>query len=144
MPSVLVVSYLIILWLMMPKFSEYEKERYVLYLFPIIIPFGLNYIYLYISKHTHYYAIKKYLLYCIYSSVIIYFTFTVIYSFDAINYLFSLNKKNWHKATWYYNDYDWINNNIELSHDKVILVITDAQQTYYLRKKYINGDSLSA
>ena len=87
---------------------------------------------------------KKYIKYCILVTVSIYFPFTVVYSYDAIKYLITYDKESWHRATWYYEDYEWINKNIELNNESVILVIASAQQTYYLRKKYINGDSLSA
>ena len=143
-PAVIVTSYIIILWLMMPRFSESEKTRYILYLFPIIIPFGLSYIDQIVSKSTKYIKVKKYIKLCVLMTVLIYFPFTVVYSYEAIKYLVTYDKISWHRATWYYDDYQWINKNIELNNGNVILVISSSQQTYYLRKKYINGDFLSA
>ena len=143
MPAIIVVSYIIILWLMMPKFSESEKTRYILYLFPVMIPFGMSYVHDIIVKNSKYLK-KKYIKYCVLFTVSIYFPFTVVYSYDAIKYLITYDKESWHRATWYYEDYEWINKNIELNNESVILVIASSQQTYYLRKKYINGDFLSA
>ena len=144
MPAVIVVSYVMILWLMMPNFAESEKERYILYLFPVIIPFGLSYVDQLITKNTKYIKIKKYIKYCVLTSVLIYLPFTVVYSYDAIKYLVTYDKENWHRATWYYEDYQWISKNIVLNDENVILVISHVQQTYYLRKKYINGGAFSA
>ena len=137
MPAVIVVSYLMILWLMMPNFAESEKERYVLYLFPVIIPFGLSYVNELVAKNIKYIKIKKYIKYCVLTSVLIYLPFTVVYSYDAIKYLVTYDKENWHRATWYYEDYQWINKNIVLNDENVILVISHVQQTYYLRKTYL-------
>ena len=143
MPAVIVVSYIIILWLMMPKFAESEKQRYILYLFPVMIPFGMSYVHDIIIKNSKYLK-KKYIKYCVLASVLIYLPFTVVYSYDAIKYLVTYDKENWHRATWYYEDYQWINKNIVLNDENVILVISHVQQTYYLRKKYINGGVFSA
>ena len=144
MPAVIVVSYVMILWLMMPNFAESEKERYILYLFPVIIPFGLSYVNELVTKNIKYIKIKKYIKYCVLTSVLIYLPFTVVYSYDAIKYLVTYDKENWHRATWYYEDYQWISKNIVLNDENVILVISHVQQTYYLRKKYINGGAFSA
>ena len=54
MPAIIVISYTIILWLMMPNFAESQKERYILYLFPVIIPFGLSYINELVTKNIKY------------------------------------------------------------------------------------------
>ena len=65
------------------------------------------------------------------------------YSKDSLQYLVSKNKNLWHKHTWYYGDYKWINENITLKNNEKIMVFSSAQLTYYLRKKYINIDPLS-
>ena len=129
---------------MMPNFAESQKERYILYLFPVMIPFGLSNINELVTKNIKYIKIKKYIKYCVLTSVLIYLPFTVVYSYDAIKYLVTYDKENWHRATWYYEDYQWINKNIVLNDENVILVISHVQQTYYLQKKYINGGAFSA
>ena len=53
------------------------------------------------------------------------------------------DKMRWHKYTWYYEDYNWINNNIVLNDEQQIMVYSYNQQTNYLRKRYINIDHLS-
>ena len=108
-----------------------------------MIPFGMSYVHDIIVKNSKYLK-KKYIKYCVLFTVSIYFPFTVVYSYDAIKYLITYDKDNWHRATWYYGDYQWINHNIQLNNENIILVIARSQHTYYLRKKYINGDSLSA
>ena len=60
-----------------------------------------------------------------------------------MQYLITNDKFNWHRDTWYYNEYNWINNNIGLNGEQQIMVYAYNQQTYYLRKKYINIDPLS-
>lgn len=144
MPQVLVVSYLFILWLMLPEFGYSEKERYVEYLFPIIVPLGVYNAYNIIIRQRYIEAIKRVLKTGITSVVFIYFSFTVFYSRDAFSYLITHDKNYWHRATWYYSDYEWINKNIQLDENGNILVYSCMQQTYYLRKPYVNADTLSA
>ena len=73
----------------------------------------------------------------------IYFAFNLFYAKDSIKYLIFNDKIQWHKYTWYYEDYNWINNNIVLNDDQQIMVYSSQQQTNYLRKRYINIDPLS-
>ena len=69
--------------------------------------------------------------------------FNLYYSKDSLAYVIFNDKNQWHKHTWYYEDYTWINNNIVLNHNQQIMVYAYHQQTNYLRKRYINIDSLS-
>ena len=142
MPLVIVFSYFLFLWIMMPKFGESEKERYVLYLFPIIIPYGVIGFARQITKYKH--RLKTPILYLIILiPTFIYFTFNVFYSKDSLHYIVFKNKDSWHKHTWYYGDYKWINENITLKNGEIIMVYSTVQLTSYLRKKYINIDPLS-
>lgn len=142
MPLVIVFSYFLFLWVMMPRFGESEKERYVLYLFPIIIPYGVIGFSRQITKYKHF--LKRPILFLIIViPTIIYFSFNVFYAKDSLHYIVFNNKNSWHKHTWYYSDYKWINENITLKNDEKIMVYSAAQLTYYLRKKYINIDPLS-
>ena len=142
MPLIIVSSYVFILWIMMPKFGESEKERYFLYLFPILIPFGVigfNNIFNLRFNFNH----KKTLRFILIVPFSIYFAFNLYYSKDSIHYLIVRDLEKWHKHTWYYNDYQWINNNISLNLGQQIMVSSSNQLTYYLRKRYINIDQLS-
>ena len=142
MPLVIVFSYFLFLWMMMPRFGENEKERYVLYLMPIIIPFGVIGFTQLITKYKH--TLKKPLLFLIVAiPTVIYFSFNVFYAKDSLYYAVFKNNKLWHKHTWYYDEYNWINENITLNDDEQIMVYSSVQVTYYLRKKYINIDSFS-
>lgn len=142
MPAIIVFSYVFLLWIMMPRFGESEKQRYFIYLFPIIIPFGIfgisntlkNKIFIIKSK------IMKTFLIIPFS---IYFLFNLYYSKDSLAYLIYNDNNQWHKHTWYYDDYVWINNNLVLNDDQQIMVYSYNQQTNYLRKRYINIDPLS-
>ncbi|BCB96297.1 hypothetical protein JZK55_12190 [Dissulfurispira thermophila] len=144
MPVLIASSYLFILWLMMPQFAVDEKERYVLYLLPIVLPFGIANIYEKFTKYKYGEKLKQFFEVVVIMTFFLYFTFTFVYSYDAFKYLLTYDKKVWHRATWYYEDYDWINKNIELKDSEKILVIVANQQTYYLKKPYVNGDALSA
>ena len=142
MPSVIVSSYFLFLWIMMPRFGESEKERYILYLFPIIIPYGLIGFTQLITKFRH--TLKEPLLFLIVGiPTLLYFSFNVYYAKDSLYYAIFENKKLWHKHTWYYNEYNWINENITLNNQDQIMVYSRAQVTSYLRKRYINIDELS-
>ncbi len=142
LPAIFVVTYFFILWLMMPQFAESQKERYVLYLFPIIIPFGVSRIhdFLFLSPERR----KKFFSALVAFISFIYLSFTAVYSYDAFRYIFTLDKKTWHRATWYYEDYEWMNRNILLDPSEKILVVVSNQQTYYLKKPYLNADCASA
>jgi hypothetical protein len=141
-PIIFVLSYLIILFIMMPRFSENEKERYILYLFPIIIPFGIigfsNYFNKYMSKY-----IRKILYVVVLFPSAVYLIFNIYYAKDAIQYLIYNDDNKWHKHTWYFNEYQWMNKNIELKKFQQFMLNVSAQTTYYLKHKYINIDSLS-
>jgi hypothetical protein len=144
MPAVIVTTYLLILWLMMPDFSTNEKQRYVLYLFPLMIPLGVAKIYELLSSFRSGEKYKRVFEGAVILSLFIYSAFTLVYSYDSLRYAVTHDKARWHRATWYYKDYDWINRNVSLGDREKILVIASAQQTYYLRMPYLNGDSLSA
>jgi hypothetical protein len=143
-PALLVSTYFVILWLMMPDFATSQKERYILYLFPIMIPLGVTKIYDILSSFRSHEKYKRLFEAAVVISILIYSVFTVVYSYDAFGYFVTHDKAKWHRATWYYKDYDWINQNISLDDGDKILVIASAQQTYYLRKPYLNADRLSA
>lgn len=70
-------------------------------------------------------------------------SFNIFYSKDAIAYVVLQDKEQWHKHTWYYKEYKWINNNVKLNNDEKILVNVSGQTTFYLKKKYINSDHAS-
>jgi len=129
---------------MMPDFATSEKERYVLYLLPIIIPLGVSKIYNMLSSFSNGEKCKRIFEITVFGSILIYSVFTFVYSYDSFRYTFTGDKDRWHRATWYYKDYDWINRNISLDEGETILVMVRAQQTYYLKKPYINADRLSA
>jgi hypothetical protein len=141
-PALFVISYIFILWLIMPQYSVDEKERYVLYLLPIIIPFGISKIYGMESSCGE--KIKKVFESSVVIAILIYSVFTFVYSKHVFSYIYTGDKEVWHKDTWYYTEYDWINKNITLNASENILVIVPVQQTYYLKKPYINADALSA
>jgi len=143
-PAVFVTTYFFILWLMMPDFATSMRERYVLYLFPIIIPLGLSRIYEMASSFKNAKKLKQLLETSVVITIVIYSTFTIAYSYDSFQYLVTHDKSKWHRATWYYKDYDWINKNISLDNGDKILVLSIAQQTYYLKKSYISADGMSA
>ena len=137
MPIIIVFSYFMFLWMMMPRFGESEKERYVLYLFPIIIPYGIIGFSQLINKFK--YIFKTKILYTIIIvPTMIYFSFNVFYAKDSIQYFVFNNKDVWHKHTWYYADYNWINKNLSLNNDEKLMVYSSNQLTYYLKKKYIS------
>ena len=111
-------------------------------MFPIIIPYGVIGFSQQINKFK--YIFKTKILYTIIIvPTMIYFSFNVFYAKDSIQYFVFNNKDVWHKHTWYYEDYNWINNNIVLDDDQQIMVYSSNQQTNYLRKRYINIDPLS-
>lgn len=142
MPAIIVSSYVFFLWIMMPRFAESEKQRYIIYLFPIIIPFGIIGFNNFFSKKINLFS-RRTLQIIIATPLFIYFMFNLYYSKDSLLYFIFNDKFKWHKYTWYYEDYDWINKNIVLNDNQQIMVYSYNQQTNYLKKRYINIDPLS-
>ncbi len=142
MPVIIVCSYVFFLWIMMPRFAESEKERYFIYLFPIIIPFGIIGFVNIINSKLNIFR-RRILQTLLVIPFSIYFMFNLYYSKDSLTYLIFNDKYQWHKHTLYYEDYSWINKNIILTGDQQIMVYSSNQQTNYLRKRYINIDPLS-
>jgi len=65
------------------------------------------------------------------------------YSYDYLGYQVTRDIKSHHKATFYYNEYEWINKNLPLASKLAVMV--SCQQTFYLDRDYINIDpTLSA
>lgn len=62
------------------------------------------------------------------------------YSYDYLEYQITRDIKSHHKATFFYNEYDWINKN--LPPNAKLAVMVSCQQTFYLDREYINIDPL--
>lgn len=142
MPAIFTFSYIFVLWIMMPRFGENEKDRYILYIYPFLVFYGLIAFILYIKNLRKSY-INKIAGLLFVSTIFIYTLFNIYYSIDALKYLVSFDKSKWHKHTHYYNDYAWINKNITLGNTDQILVYTGHQLSYYLKKRHINIDPIS-
>ena len=66
----------------------------------------------------------------------------VWYSYGLIKpYYIDKNINEYHKATWYYQEYMWINKH--LPENVKLLVIVSSGHTYYLDRKYLRADNLS-
>ena len=63
---------------------------------------------------------------------------TVAYSLDGIRYQFDRNEETYHRFTWYWDEYRWINAN--LPEDAELLVIVLSGHTYYLDRAYVRAD----
>lgn len=64
----------------------------------------------------------------------------VWYSSGLLTYYVHQEQDKYHWATWYYPEYDWINEN--LPRDAKLLVIAQTGQTHYLDRSYVRGDPL--
>ena len=62
----------------------------------------------------------------------------IYYSADGARYLFDGDLPRFHRATWYYPVYAWINNS--LPDDARLLVIVRSGQSYYLNRRYRRAD----
>ena len=60
------------------------------------------------------------------------------YSIFYVKYYFDRNLDSYHKYTWYYDSYKWINAHIP--RNSLILCIVSAGQTYYLDRPYLRAD----
>ncbi len=65
----------------------------------------------------------------------------IFYSKGYLEYIVTRDLEKYHKATYYWSEYNWINNNIPKNSN--FLVIVGAGQTYYLDRPYIRGDDMS-
>jgi len=111
--------------------------RYGIFILPILIILATSLI-----QHTKF-KLMKYLFIIISLVTIIYGVFIACwYSYGLLKpYYIDRNIDEYHKATWYYQEYKWINNN--LPKDANILVIVLSGHTYYLDRKYVRGDIYS-
>jgi len=76
----------------MPVFVGFEKERYLLYLLPVIIPFGVAAIQ---SLYEKYNLLKLYKTFQVSVLItwVIYLSFTMYYAKDALKYLITFDKQ---------------------------------------------------
>jgi hypothetical protein len=63
---------------------------------------------------------------------------TVAYSMDGIQYQIDGNEETYHRFTWFWDEYHWINENLPA--DAELLVIVLSGHTYYLDRDYIRAD----
>ncbi|HHT9106445.1 MAG TPA: hypothetical protein ACFYD7_11320 [Candidatus Wujingus californicus] len=105
------------------------------------------YIYLAVLELEDVFAKKYKLRFALATLVGFYLTYGIVitgwYSYDYLEYQITRNLKSHHKATFFYNEYDWINKNLLLNAKLAVMV--SCQQTFYLDREYINIDpALSA
>jgi hypothetical protein len=64
--------------------------------------------------------------------------FSIYYSTDFLRYHVTRDLKYYHRITWFYNQYQWMNQHLE--DDGKVLVIVTSGHTYYLDKEYLRAD----
>ncbi len=75
-------------------------------------------------------------------SIVVGMGILISYSADFLRYHVTRNLKQHHQSTWFYEQYQWINQH--LKDDSKILVIVGSSHTYYLDKEYLRaGPDLS-
>jgi len=109
--------------------------RFVIYIFPVIAIMSIGF-YERFSKKSLLLGKLAYLMIAL--SIIFGMGFAIWYSLDSIEYQFTRDLKKYHEATWFYEQYQWINR--EVGDDGRILVIVNSGHTYYLDKDYIRAD----
>lgn len=62
----------------------------------------------------------------------------VAYSVDALRYQVDRNEDAYHRFTWFWDEYRWINENLPA--DAALLVIVSSGHTYYLGRDYVRAD----
>ncbi|MDR4508720.1 MAG: hypothetical protein MRJ65_10895 [Candidatus Brocadiaceae bacterium] len=60
------------------------------------------------------------------------------YSYDFIKYQITRDLQSYHRATWYYNEYQWMNKNLPV--DAKLMLIVSCGQTFYLDREYVRAD----
>lgn len=63
---------------------------------------------------------------------------SVVFSLDYIRYGITGNRADFHRFTWYYPVYDWVNHNT--SRDARFLVVAYSGHSYYLDRRYRRAD----
>ena len=71
-------------------------------------------------------------------SIVVGIGFSIYYSTDFIRYHVTRDLKHYHRLTWFYNHYQWMNQH--LKDDGKVLVIVSSGHTYYLDKEYLRAD----
>jgi hypothetical protein len=124
--------YIITWWVVEPIFYV----RFSIYALPIGMIAAIN-LYEYLTINKHMLLLLGYKL--IAAVTLIYFiALTPYYSAFYVKYYFNRNLNAYHKYTWFYNDYQWMNTHI--TKNTTILCIVSAGQTYYLDKTYLRAE----
>ena len=63
---------------------------------------------------------------------------SAVFSWDYIRYAVTANRAEYHRFTWYYPVYDWVNNNTP--RDARFLVVAYSGHSYYLDRQYRRAD----
>ncbi len=66
------------------------------------------------------------------------FAVGVYYIKDPLAWYTTEGRENYHYATWYYDEFNWINTN--LPKDSKIMLLVGAGQSYYLDREYVRAD----
>jgi len=126
------VSFFFFWWLIEPKMYW----RFSVYIMPFAI---ISAIYMLDSFRE-----KKDILLFNITRIIILVTFLagvyigVLYTKGFIPYIMHKNLNDYHQATWYYQEYQWLNTH--LAKESKILVIVQSGHTYYLDHKYLRAE----
>ncbi|MCH9743489.1 MAG: hypothetical protein K0U29_01025 [Gammaproteobacteria bacterium] len=89
---------------------------------------------------------KKWCLYSCYTILCITLSYSLyiatIYSPFYLRYIFTHNEKQYHKYTWYYNNYAWMEKH--LPKNARVLAMAEGGETYYLNENYVRSDNESS
>src|SRR5438876_124227 len=75
---------------------------------------------------------------CFVVLLLVFIWFAAIYSYDSLEYLFAGDLPGYHRFTWFYDVFDWVNR--ETPKDARFLVILSSGQSYYLNRPYRRAD----
>src|SRR5256712_1619309 len=70
--------------------------------------------------------------------LLVFIWFAAIYSYDSLEYIFAGDPARYHRFTWFYDVFDWVNR--ETPKDARFLVILSSGQSYYLNRPYRRAD----
>lgn len=111
-------------------------NRFAIYIVPIAAVMAISFCEWFYNKFSSHLGKLPYAMTVL--SIIIGIGFSILYSVDITKYQINRDLEEYHEATWFYKQHQWINHN--LGDDGKVLVIVSHPYTYYIDKEYLCAD----
>jgi hypothetical protein len=109
--------------------------RFAIYILPVVAIMAISFCEWSYNKHSHFGKVP-YIIAIL--SILLGIGVSILYSSDFLIYHLDRDLKQYHESTWFYDQYQWINQN--LRGNGKLLVIVGSGHTYYIDAEYLRAD----